>query len=113
MKKTFTIFIGFLHDFAAGCWGATVFALYWLSSHPLPADPGGVMLGMKKQFFYFGVACVVLVLATGAGRTFTYVGDFYGKDSEKMRRKMLIVKHLFLFALFGLGTYWQYTMVFS
>jgi hypothetical protein len=32
IKKGFTIFNGFLHDFAAGCWGATVLAIYWLDN---------------------------------------------------------------------------------
>ncbi len=112
MKKIFTIFTGFLHDFAAGCWAAAFLAVYWLSRHPLPTDPDGIILDMKKQFFYFGVACAILVFATGAGRTFTYVSDVYGKDAERTRRKMLIVKHIFLFVVFGLGTYWQYRMVF-
>jgi hypothetical protein len=29
-----------------------------------------------------------------------------------MRRKMLIIKHIILFVLFGLGTFWQYFTVF-
>jgi hypothetical protein len=28
MKKAFTIFSGFLHDFAARCWAASVLAVY-------------------------------------------------------------------------------------
>ena len=30
MNKAFTIFIGFLHDFAAGCWAPSVLAVYWV-----------------------------------------------------------------------------------
>jgi putative copper export protein len=112
MKKIISIVIGFFHDFAAGCWAATLLAVYWLNKHPLPSDPGGIVLGMKKNFFYFGVACAILVFATGAGRTFTYVTDVFGKDAEKMRRTMLIVKHIVLLVIFGTGTYWQYTTVF-
>jgi hypothetical protein len=44
------------------------------------------------------------VFAGGAGRTFTYtyVGEVYGKDAEKMRRKMLIINHIVLFVVFAL-----------
>lgn len=30
MKKVLTILVGFIHDFAAGCWAATVIAIWWL-----------------------------------------------------------------------------------
>ena len=113
MKKALTIFIGFIHDFAAGCWGATVLAIYWLNRQVLPPELHGIILGMQKQFFYFGIVCVLLVFATGAGRTFTYVGNVYGADAEKVRRKMLIIKHVLLLTVFGAGIYWQYVMVYS
>jgi len=112
MKKALTIFIGFIHDFAAGCWAATVLAVYWLNRQSVPSDITGIIFNLKKQFFFFGIACVILVFATGAGRTFTYVGEVYGRDAEKMRRKMLIVKHVILLSVFSAGTYWQYTMVY-
>lgn len=112
MKKALTILIGFVHDFAAGCWAATVVAVYWLSNQVLPSELQGVIFGLKKQLFYAGIACVILVFATGAGRSFTYVENVYGDNTEKMRRKMLIIKHIFLLAVFGAGIYWQYTMVF-
>lgn len=113
MKKALTIVIGFIHDFAAGCWAATVLAVYWLGRQPLPADVQSIVLGMKKQFFYFGIVCVLLVFATGAGRTFTYVGNVYGEDAERVRRRMLIIKHVLLITVFGLGIFWQYSMVYN
>jgi putative copper export protein len=115
MKRAITIIIGFVHDFAAGCWGACVLAVYWL--HRLEDQPGlqQLMLGLKKQFFFAGLACFAIVLAAGAGRTFTYayVGNVYGEDAEKLLRKMLIIKHTILLVMFGLGTGWQYSMVFG
>ncbi len=113
MKKALTIFIGFVHDFAAGCWAATVVAIYWLSNQALPPELEGLILGLKKEFFYAGVACIILVFATGAGRSFTYVDNVYGENAERMRRKMLLIKHIFLLSVFGAGIYWQYTMVFQ
>ncbi|MBI5099405.1 MAG: hypothetical protein HZB30_09240 [Nitrospirae bacterium] len=113
MKKALTIVIGFIHDFAAGCWAATVLGVYWLSIQTVPIEIRGIMLGLKKQLFYAGIGCVILVFAMGAGRSFTYVTDVYGPDAERIRRKMLIMKHVLLIVIFGLGTYWQYTIVFK
>lgn len=114
MKKAFTIFIGFLHDFAAGCWGATVLAVYWVHRLEMQGEVGTIFFGLKKQFFYLGLACVAVVLLAGIGRTFTYayIGDVYGKDAEKLRRKMLLIKHIILFLVFGSGIWWQYSMVY-
>ena len=113
MKKILTILIGFIHDWAAGCWAATVLGVWWLSRYSGTAAVGEILFDLKKQFFYFGIACVIVVFATGAGRTFTYVGNVYGEDAEKMRRKMLIIKHIILLSVFGAGTCWQYFMTFG
>lgn len=115
MKKAFTIFIGFLHDFAAGCWAATVLAVYWLdrisSQRPELRD---VLTALERRFFWVGIAATAVVLVAGMGRTFTYayVGAVYGADAETMRRKMLIAKHILLFSVFGLGIWWQYSLAF-
>lgn len=113
MKKAITIVVGFIHDFAAGCWAATVLAIYWLgriNDESLRLT----LAGLKKEFFYIGLVCVAIVFLAGMGRTFTYayIGDVYGKDAEKMRRRMLIIKHIILFTVFGLGIWWQYAMVY-
>ncbi len=115
MKKAFTIFMGFLHDFAAGCWGATVLAVYWVHRTERQEGLGKMLFGLKEQFFYIGLACVVTVLIAGAGRMFTYasVGNVYGDDAEKLRKRMLIVKHVVLTAAFSSGIFWQYVMVYK
>lgn len=113
MKKALTIFIGFIHDFAAGCWGATVLAIYWVDRLRVPPEVAAQLTGLKEQFFFAGLVCVVVVFLGGAGRTFTYVGNVYGPDAEKTRRKMLAIKHIFLFVVFGLGTWWQYARVYG
>jgi len=112
MKKAFTIFIGFIHDFAAGCWAATVLVIYWLNGIP-NKDLSDVLTDIEKDFFYIGLICVVIVFLAGTGRTFTYISNVYGEDAEKTRRKMLLVKHVALLLVFGIGIYWQYTMVFK
>ncbi|NTW58396.1 MAG: hypothetical protein HGB21_00850 [Nitrospirae bacterium] len=115
MKKAFTIFIGFLHDFAAGCWAASVLAVYWVHRIEQEKGIGGLLFGLKEQFFFIGLVCVTTVLAAGAGRMFTYsyVGNIYGDDAEKLRKRMLVIKHLLLSAVFSAGIFWQYVMVYK
>lgn len=116
MKKAFTIFIGFLHDFAAGCWTATVLAVYWVdrvaSQRP---ELMSSLDGLERRFFWAGIACIAVVLAAGMGRTFTYayIGSVYGEQSEQLRRRMLIIKHIVLLAVFGFGAWWQYARAYS
>lgn len=114
MKKAFTIFIGFVHDFAAGIWAATLLAVYWLH-RVSDAQLETVLQALMKEFFYIGLVCIAIVFLAGIGRTFTYayVGEVYGADAERTRKKMLIIKHVILLIVFGSGTYWQYVMVFK
>lgn len=114
MNKALTIFIGFLHDFAAGIWLATVLAVYWLD-RIADANLQLALTGLKKEFFYIGFVCVGIVFIAGMGRTFVYaqIGDVYGKDAERLRRKMLMIKHILLLVVFGIGIYWQYVMTFK
>ncbi|MBU3968176.1 MAG: hypothetical protein KKG76_12535 [Euryarchaeota archaeon] len=114
MKKSITIFVGFIHDFAAGCWAATVLAIYWINNlQSRNPELTQALSPLETEFFYLGLACVGIVLLTGMGRTFTYIENVYGEDAEKLRKKMLMVKHILLFGIFGTGTYWQYTMTFG
>ncbi len=116
MKKSLTIFIGFLHDFAAGCWAATVLAVYWVDRIAFQRpELKPVLDGLERQFFWAGVGCIAAVLLAGMGRTFTYayIGSVYGEESEQLRRRMLMVKHVVLLTVFGLGTWWQYVMAYS
>lgn len=114
MKKAIDILIGFIHDFAAGCWAATVLAVYWLDG-VVENSPAllGTIEEIQKRFFYIGLTLVAVVLLSGAGRTFTYadIGSVYGDDAEPLRKKMLMIKHMVLFIIFGLGIWWQYHVV--
>jgi uncharacterized membrane protein len=114
MKRVFTIFIGFIHDLAVGCWAATVLSIYWLDRSVVKhLELESFISGLKKEFFYLGLVFVAIVLLTGIGRTFTYIGSVYGEDNEKLRKKMLIIKHIILFTIFSIGIYWQYRTVFK
>ncbi len=115
MKKIFTIFIGFVHDFAGGIWLATLLAVYWIErTMEVHRELGNVLQGLQQQFFWIGVVSIILIFGAGAGRTFTYayIGEVYGHESEATRRRLLMVKHIVLLSIFGAGTWWQYTMAF-
>jgi len=106
IKKGALILNGFLHDFAAGIWLAAMVTVYLLHqahlSHP---EISAVLNILERRFFWFSIAAMVVIMATGAGRTFTYVDNWYGEDAERLRRRMLIIKHVVLLAGFGTG-YW-------
>jgi len=113
VRGALTVIIGFVHDFASGCWAATVFAVVFLDSREVD-DVSSALLGeLEQSFFWIGIACIVVVFATGAGRTFTYVDQHYGPDAERQRRRLLIIKHVVLILVFGAGTTWQYAMAFG
>ena len=113
IKKTAIVVNGFVHDFAAGIWLATIVSIVWLHDAHL-ADPvtALVLNGLERRMFWASVAAAVLIMATGAGRTFTYIDNWYGEDAERQRRKALIVKHIILFAAYTLGYLWVWGKVF-
>lgn len=102
--KAAKVLNGFIHDFAAGYWLAAIIAIAVMhrihGEHP---EVTGILNGIERIFFWQSVGAMVVIFATGAGRTFTYVDNYYGPDAERVRRRMLIAKHLVLLAAFGLG----------
>ncbi len=104
IKKTAIILNGFIHDFASGVWLAALLVICKLHGAHLQ-NPAVVFLvnPLERSFFWWSVAAMVTIMATGAGRTFTYVDNWYGEDAEKMRRRMLIIKHVILLVAFSLG----------
>ena len=104
LKKTAIVLNGFIHDFAAGYWLAAVLAITMLHRIHTGNPPVAPILNpIERLFFWQSVVAMLFVFATGAGRTFTYVENWYGPDAERVRRRMLIVKHLFLIGVFALG----------
>ena len=113
LKKTLIVLNGFIHDFAAGIWLATIVTIAVLHDAHLK-DPlvTGVLNRLEYIFFWGSVVAAVIIMATGAGRTFTYVDNWYGEDAERSRRKALIVKHVVLFSAYALGYLWVWGKVF-
>jgi len=113
LKGVLGVIVGFVHDFAAGCWAASLMAVWFLDRQNVAGEAATVLAALEQRFFMVGLACVVLVFATGAGRTFTYVPNVNGELGEKRRRRSLVVKHVVLFVIFGAGAWWQYHMAFG
>lgn len=113
LPKSLVIINGFVHDFASGIWLAVILAIGMLhKAHNAHPEITGVINSLERQFLWVSVVASVMIVATGAGRTFTYVDNWYGPDAERVRRRMLIVKHVILFACFGVGYLFVYGKVF-
>jgi uncharacterized membrane protein len=113
IKKSAIILNGFIHDFAAGIWLASIVAIAVLhDAHLRNPEVIAVLNELERLFFWGSVGAMVIIIATGAGRTFTYVENWYGPDAERVRRKMLIIKHIVLFGCFAAGYFFVYGKVF-
>ena len=113
LKKSLVVINGFVHDFAAGIWLAAIVAIAWLHDAHLNEPATTAVLNLiERRLFWSSVAAALVIMATGAGRTFTYVDNWYGEDAENQRRRALIIKHIVLFAAYGLGYFWVWSKVF-
>jgi uncharacterized membrane protein len=113
IKKSAIILNGFIHDFAAGIWLAAIVAIAVLhDAHLKHPEVITVLNDLERIFFWGSVGAMVTILATGAGRTFTYVENWYGPDAERVRRRMLIIKHVVLLCFFAAGYFYIYGKVF-
>lgn len=113
IKKGAVIVNGFVHDFAAGIWLAAIATIVILHrAHGVHREVAAVLNLLEHQFFWLSLAAAVLIMATGAGRTFTYVDNWYGADAEAARRRLLIIKHVVLLSGFGAGYWLVYARVF-
>lgn len=114
LKKSLIVLNGFIHDFAAGIWLASIVTVTVLHKAHLkqPEIVADVLNHLERLFFWNSVAAMVVIFVTGAGRTFTYVDNWYGEDAERIRRRMLIIKHIVLFACFISGYLWTWGKVF-
>ncbi len=113
IKKSLIVLNGFVHDFAAGIWLAAIVVIAWLHDAHLGESSTSTVLNLlERRLFWSSIAAAVLIMATGAGRTFTYVDNWYGEDAEHARRRALVIKHLVLFTAYALGYLWIWKKVF-
>jgi uncharacterized membrane protein len=112
-KKAAVVINGFIHDFSAGIWLAAIATIIMLHrSHSTQPDVTNVLNLLERRFFWTSLAAALVIMATGAGRTFTYVDNWYGVEAEATRRNLLIIKHVILLSGFGCGYWFVYGMVF-
>lgn len=114
IKKIAIVLNGFIHDFMTGYWLSALITIWFLHRFQVEQPVVASHITVIQRFFFWNsIGATVVILATGAGRTFTYVEDVFGATTESTRRKMLIIKHVFLFVVFGLGGWSAYCMSFQ
>jgi len=113
MKKTLIILNAYIHDFASALWLVTVLLVYWVGRYVPPPGSEEFFFQVKREFFFLGGGSLVVILLTGIGRTIAYRSGLYGDKAEKVRKVLLVIKHILGFLLYGAGTYWQYRMVYG
>lgn len=114
IKKAAVVMNGFIHDFATGYWLSDLIAIYFLHGfRGESAALSGALGSIERFFFWNSVAAALTIFATGGMRTFTYVDNFYGPETEQTRRRMLVIKHVLLIVIIGAGTYWAYCTAFN
>jgi uncharacterized membrane protein len=108
-RKAAIVLNGFIHDFATGYWLSGIIAIYFLHDYQLKYPGLADLLGTIERFFFWNtIVAVVIIFATGGMRTFTYVDNFFGPEAEKVRRRLLVAKHVVLIAIFATGDWWAY-----
>lgn len=113
VKKIFVVLNGFIHDFSTGYWLASIICIKVLHGFQQTNPSVAQLLGVLERFFFWNsLAAAAVIMATGAGRVFTYVDNAFGDQTEHARRKMLIIKHVVLLLLFGSGGWYGYLMAF-
>jgi putative copper export protein len=113
LKKIAVVVNGFMHDFTSGYWVSAMIAIYFLHDfrieYPLLS---GSINNIERFFFWNSIMAVLVILLTGAGRSFTYVDNVFGEQTEGTRRRLLIGKHVILIAIFGAGSWWAFQATF-
>lgn len=113
-KKWLIILNDFSHDLFSGFWMSCILVLYLLDRKADAA--GGLLLASELRdvmalFFWLVISSLAVVLITGIMRSITYRRE-RDEDTEQVKRKMLIIKHVFLGAVFSGGTWLAYSLTF-
>lgn len=102
-----------LHDFSSGLWGSCVLVL-WVLERGLPdAVPdeaaASVIYGAQQLFWWILLAALALIAVTGAVRLL-YWRRATSPEDMPAKRPALIGKHAVFLAVYGLGTWWAWTL---
>lgn len=111
-KTRLIIINDFAHDLFSGFWLSCIIVMYMLDKKAgaMPDTAAAAALhDVLRLFFLLVVASLGIVLATGIGRYFTYGRPAQSSDEEGTRKKLLVIKHVFLGAAFIGGTWLAYS----
>ncbi|MBA4370819.1 MAG: hypothetical protein C0418_04495 [Coriobacteriaceae bacterium] len=103
-----------LHDFSSGLWGSCVLVL-WLLERSLPDTPpdeavASVLFGIQWVFWWILLAALAIIALTGAVRLF-YWRSATPAEELPAKRPALIGKHIAFLGIYGLGTWWAWTLL--
>jgi len=114
MTAWFIIINNFVHDLFTGLWISSVLVIYLLDKKaglyqetPLAAS----LQEVTKVFFWLGLFSILVIIITGIFRFREYKFQNRGA-AEPLKKKILILKHILLGAIFLGGTYWAYIRAF-
>ena len=102
----------FLHDMATGTWAAAVLVIWVLAGRldgvaAEAADAIGDAMGLV-----FGLALAALaVIGVTGGVRLGYWRSQAGRDEVAETRRVLLVKHAAFLVVYGLGTWWAWTLL--
>ncbi len=102
----------FLHDMATGTWAACLAVLLVLSGRlgGMPAEAAAALGDAMTLVFWILVGALVVVSATGGVRL-AYWRQQTAPDDLAAKRRLLIVKHVAFFVIYGGGTLWGWLLL--
>ncbi len=111
MKTWLIIINNFVHDLFTGLWCSALLTIYLLE-RKAPQASAETMKDLMKFFFVLGIVSLLVVVITGVFRSI-YYRDGENETAATIKKRALIVKHVFLGALFLAGTYLAYSYTFN
>lgn len=113
MKAVLIIINNFAHDLFTGLWTSTILVIYLLDKRANPAQTllAAELHGVMRVFFWLGIFAIAIILSTGIIRFINYRSE-NEDDSGQIKKKILIIKHILLSAIFIGGTYLAYRWTF-
>lgn len=112
MKALFII-NNFAHDLFTGLWTSTILVIYLLDKKANSLQ--GILLvsvlhDVMRVFFWLGIFSILAILITGIIRLINYRPE--NEEAERVKKGILIFKHILLGAIFIGGTYLAYRWTF-
>lgn len=102
----------FLHDLATGVWAACVLVVWLLSRRisGMPPAAADALNDAMRSLWYLAIVALVVIGATGGVRL-AYWRRQSEPDNIEHKRRALIVKHVLLLLVYGVGTWWLATLI--